>query len=293
MTIAEVLASVDGGAGSEAVVRAALAVGRAFDAHVDLLHVEASAQDAIPLVSDGLTGPAIAQILENAEQAAKAKAKAAHDVFEKLCLFGDSGADKAPPVLDAEETPPRGRFTVTWRQLGGRVDDILARRGRLADLIVMAKASDDAGLTAALESALFDSGRPVLLAPAETGTELGHRIALAWDGSREAVRAAAAALPFLGQAHEVLVLTARVKGGDADPSDLGGYLARHGVAADCRWLEPGNGSVAERVLEAAQTAHCDLLVMGAYGHSRLRELVLGGATDSILRTASLPVLLAH
>ena len=293
MTIAEVLASVDGGEGSEAVVRAALAVGRSFQAHVDFLHVEHTAEDSIPLVSDGMTGGAIAQILENAEQAAKGRAEAAHGAFEKFCLFGESGGDKAPPVVEADETPPRGRFSVTWRQVAGRPDRELAWRGRLADLIVMAKTSDGVGLTAALEATLFDTGRPVLLAPTETGTELGHRVAVAWDESRESTRALSAALPFLVKAQETTILTARTTSVDADPLDLEGYLARHGVVASCRQIESGTWSVAERLLGAADEAHCDLLVMGAYGHSRLRELVLGGTTDSILKTTTLPVLLAH
>ena len=277
MTIAEVLASVDGGEGSEALIRTALAVGRSFEAHVDLVHVEYLAEDAVPLVGEGLAGPAVAQILKDAERAAKDRTKAAHAAFEKICLYGEPGSDRDTPVVDAQETPPRCRFSVTWRQLEGRPDLELARRGRLSDVIVLAKASDGSGLTASIESALFDTGRPVLLAPTEAGIEFGHRVAVAWDGSREAARAVAAALPFLGKAQEAVVLT--VGDADAKPVDLQGYLAQHGIAADCRNVALGAGGVGGSLLETAKSARCDLLVMGAYGHSRLRELVLGGATD--------------
>lgn len=291
MTIAEVLASVDGGEGSEALIRTALAVGRRFDAHVDLIHVESLAEDAIPLVGDGLAGPAVTQILRDAERAAKDRTQAAHAAFEKVCLYGEPGSARDTAVIDVQETPPRGRFSVTWRQLEGRPDHELARRGRLADMIVLAKAADGSGLTVAIETALFDTGRPVLLAPAESESEFGNRIAVAWDGSKEAARAVAAALPFIEKAHEVLIVT--VGETDEDPQALQAYLAQHGVSADCRKVASGAGGVGKSLLEAARSARCDLLVMGGYGHSRLRELVLGGATDRVLRDASIPVLLAH
>jgi len=290
MTIATVLALVDGGSGGESAIRSSLAVGRAFAAHVDLLHVKLSPEAAIPFAGDGMTGAAVERILKDAERAAEDRAKVAHELFERLCLYGQGESEGGPSLLGADDDVPAGRFTVTWRQVIGRPDQELARRGRLADLIVVARGASESGLNAAIEAALFDSGHPVMIAPPAVRDSLGRRVAIAWNGSREAARAASAALPFLGKAEQVVVLSL---GDDAAPAALCDYLSIHGIAASSRVLEADRSDLGLRLLDAAQEARCDLLVMGAYGHSRLREFILGGVTDTILRSCELPVLMVH
>jgi nucleotide-binding universal stress UspA family protein len=139
----------------------------------------------------------------------------------------------------------------------------------------------------------MQSGRPVLLAPAEPPSGIGYVVAVAWNGSPEGVHALAAALPFLEKADAVSLITS----GDADAAgslSAVDYLAWHGVDAEHRKVAAGSGRhVGSILFEAARDAGADLLVMGAYGHSRVRELLLGGATRTVLESMTLPVLMAH
>jgi nucleotide-binding universal stress UspA family protein len=139
----------------------------------------------------------------------------------------------------------------------------------------------------------MQSGRPVLLAPAEPPSGIGYVVAVAWNGSPEGVRALAAALPFLEKADAVSLITS----GDADAAgSLGAvdYLAWHGVNAAQRSVAAGSGRHVGRILfEAARDAGADLLVMGAFGHGPWRQQLFGGATRSALATMPLPLLLMH
>jgi nucleotide-binding universal stress UspA family protein len=144
-----------------------------------------------------------------------------------------------------------------------------------------------------LEAALFDSGRPLMIpgvAPVAPDT-----IAIAWKSTREAARAVAAAMPFLAQAKRVVILTA-AEDDRTDRSEAARLLVtlqRHDIAAEARRLQPGSRNAADTLLAAAGEIDAGLLVMGGYGHSRLRELVFGGVTEHVIRGAALPVLMAH
>jgi nucleotide-binding universal stress UspA family protein len=129
--------------------------------------------------------------------------------------------------------------------------------------------------------------------PGETKKGFGTRIAVAWDGSREGALAAAGALPLLGKADEVVVVTAREDSDVVEPSALARYLASHGVEAKTWAYTPGGEPITEGLLAQADHAGADCLVMGAYGHSRLRERILGGATEGVLRKSKLPILMMH
>jgi len=145
-------------------------------------------------------------------------------------------------------------------------------------------------------SALFDSGRPVFVVPYihEGPAKLDHAV-VAWDGGLVAARALAGATPLLTRARRVEVVTIAPR--DEPVEELPGFnitrhLARHGVNAQLRQLAPADDVGAALLSHAAQTG-ADYLVMGAYGHSRLREFVLGGATRSVLASMTVPVLMAH
>ena len=203
--------------------------------------------------------------------------------------------DGAHHVFDAV----RGRFTVSaaWRPVTGLLPDIIAEEGRLADLVVMAQPADGSGaLAPAIEAALFASGRPLLLAPAGEPATLGGTVAVAWDGGTAAARAVALALPLLRRAGRVVILAAEnpAPGRAADPARLSANLARHGVSALIHPLSPAGRGISRALLDAALEEGADVMVMGAYGHSRVREMVWGGVTRDILREPPpLSVLLAH
>jgi nucleotide-binding universal stress UspA family protein len=171
---------------------------------------------------------------------------------------------------------------------------------RFADLVVLSQTDPDhasAGSVRDLpEYVVLHAARPVLLLPhAGTLGKLDGKALVAWDGSLEATRALAQSLPLLRGASEVLVAQFNAS---SEPllreqaSDLGAWLARHGVLAR---IEPQHGAIdaGNALLSLAAQRQADLLVMGGYGHTRFRELVLGGVTRTVLKSMTAPVLMAH
>jgi nucleotide-binding universal stress UspA family protein len=148
-----------------------------------------------------------------------------------------------------------------------------------------------------IESALFDSGRPVIVVPyiQKQGLKL-DRVLVGWDGGRNAARAIADALPFLNRAKLidiVIVTTGRSKSDEVPGADIGHHLARHGVKVEIQKIVAPDVDVPNAILSYAADTSADFLVMGGYGHSRLREFVLGGATRGILTSMTIPVLMSH
>jgi nucleotide-binding universal stress UspA family protein len=139
---------------------------------------------------------------------------------------------------------------------------------------------------------LFDSGRPVLISPQVAPSTIGTRVCLAWNGTAESASSALAALPWMQRAEAVRILSAEgyQRRGPAAP-ELAAYLALHNVQADIVMFGSSGGSVGAALLAAAQDFGCDLLSMGAYSHSRLRQLILGGVTRHVLERAALPVMM--
>lgn len=287
MTWAKVLAYIDGEKGSEAVVGAALRLGQAFAARVELLHIELSEEQTIPIVAEGMTAGAVGQMLESLSEQRQTRAEAAETLFKSLCV--DAGLETCAP----DDPPEPGRFRVAFRRVAGREADELSRRGRLADLVLVRGPVAEAGFSQAVETAMFQTGRPLLMIPENLPERLGASIAIAWDGSLGAARAAGAALPLLGRAETVTILTADMEKVGAKPSALADYLAEHGIAARTWAFLPDGGALGERLLDEAVAAGADMLAMGAYGHSRLREMVLGGVTQSVTAKAEIPVFMTH
>jgi nucleotide-binding universal stress UspA family protein len=148
-----------------------------------------------------------------------------------------------------------------------------------------------------VQGALFDSGRPMLVVPyiQREGLKL-DRVLVCWDGSRNASRAIADALPFLERAKAVDVLVVgkgRDRGDEIPGADIAQHLARHSLNVDLKRIVAADTDVANTILSYAADSSADLIVMGGYGHSRLREFVLGGATRGILQTMTIPTLMSH
>jgi nucleotide-binding universal stress UspA family protein len=155
------------------------------------------------------------------------------------------------------------------------------------DVILSEVSSSDA-----LHAVLFDSGRPVLVSPQVASATVGSRVCLGWNGTAESASAVYAALPWLQRADAVRILSAEgyQRRGPGAP-DLAAYLALHGVHADIVMFQSVRNSVGAGLLAAAREFGCDLLAMGAYSHSRLRQLILGGVTRHVLEYANLPVMM--
>lgn len=222
--------------------------------------------------------------------------------------YGEGAAYVGPEIFEAQREANRlvrERVEAAFRRLCGSAKqpvrdiyeegdpgELIAEAARTADLTVAAQAASD-GLDALaphpIDHVILSAGGPVLMLPRKPfGEAVGRRPVVAWNGSREAARALKDALPFLTGAEAVTV----VAGGEDAAQSLDAaalLLRRHGVEPATRQIEMA-GSAGDALLGAVEAAGGDLLVMGAYGHSRLRELVLGGATREVLRGAGVPVL---
>lgn len=184
----------------------------------------------------------------------------------------------------------------------GMLNDLVATHARFADLVVLGRpyeAAATAGADAVLEAVLFQARTPVLVVPTDRKTAVvpPRRIVLAWDQSAEALAATRAALPFLKDAEQVVITIVDPGSFGAERSDPGGLLCqmlvRHGVKAEVSVLAKTLPRISEVLARQVTDVNADLLVMGAYGHSRLREAIMGGATRDTLRDSVVPVLLAH
>ena len=206
--------------------------------------------------------------------------------------------DEAKYIREARnlfEQAGQGSKLFRWRG-GTAIDDgEIGSLGRVYDITVLPRPGAKGGRVTAFEAALFDSGRPVLMAPPTAPATLGDAILIHWNRSTETARAVAFALPVLAKAKRVQFLY--VEGASASgPStrEAVEHLAAHGITATEKSVEPKKGrGPGETILQEAQAYGADLLLKGAYTQSRLRQMIFGGATSHILAKAELPVLFAH
>ena len=208
--------------------------------------------------------------------------------------------------LDAAARTILNRQDVRWAaeaavaQLGS-VSSIVATKARFADLVLLPHpyGNDSAPeAEAVLEAALFDGAAPVLLLPGTLLPEtLGKRVVIAWNQGREAMAAVRRALPLLRKADLVNIVVVDPPAYGPERSDPGGalcqMLVRHGVKAEVSVLARTMPRVSDVLVRHIRDQNADILVMGAYGHSRFREAILGGATRDMLELAQVPVFLAH
>jgi nucleotide-binding universal stress UspA family protein len=215
-------------------------------------------------------------------------------------------AEEEARTLDAQVQERLGREDVRWSseaavaQLGA-LNGLVAIRARFNDLVILPKpfgpnrGQED---EAVVEAALFEGQTPVLVLP-EGGLDgpVGTRVVVAWNQSSEALNAVRQALPLLLEAQRVDIAVVDPSRHGPERSDPGGplsqMLARHGVRAEVSVLAKTLPKVSEVLLRHAHDQNADLLVMGAYGHSRFREAILGGATRAMLEQADIPVFMAH
>lgn len=216
-------------------------------------------------------------------------------------VYADYEADSEARAAEAEkafnETVRKEGLSAEWRKERGFARDILMAHAYYADLAIVGQPATDDGVPRGTEGLPGDlalaSGRPVLTIPCVGDYPVvGRKITLAWNGSREAARATADALPLLATAEEILVVAANLQSSTA-AVDIATHLARHGIKVETKDFHVENLPIGEILINAANDAGSDLLVMGAYGHSRLNELVFGGATRNVMRHMTVPVLMSH
>ena len=286
MAIRKLLLPLTGTAAGEAAVSTCLMIARLWNAHVTALHVRVDSRDVAPLAGEGLSGAMIEEMMSATEQESSERAHAVRSMFDRFVMQHD--------VILSEARPGTDCATASFASVTGREEDLVAQQARLADLTVVPHpdAGEDVSSSDALHAVLFDSGRPVLIAPQVALTTIGSRICLGWNGTAESSSAVYAALPWLQRADAVRILSAEgyQRRGPGAP-DLAAYLALHGVHADIVMFQSVRNSVGAGLLAAAREFGCDLLAMGAYSHSRLRQLILGGVTRHVLENSNLPVMM--
>lgn len=255
----------------------AISIASAFDAHLTGV---AFIYDPVVPVSG--TGYVPAEVIETQQADNEAATKAALDRF-------NAAAQRAG--IAAEPMSINASFAGAGEQFG--------RIARRFDLAVVGQAEPESGGIDEIvaESTLFESGRPMILVPYIQKAPLKlERTMVCWDGSRPAARAISDAMPLLAKSSQVeivIVTNERGKEDQIEGIDMGQHLARHGLNVEVHRIAGGNIEVSDALLSHAADSGADLMVMGGYGHSRLREFVLGGVTHSIFRSMTIPALLSH
>jgi nucleotide-binding universal stress UspA family protein len=286
--IKTILVPATGSDRDSGVFASALAVARPFGAHLDFLHVRPDAEAAaVAMASDGGGATMVGSLINRLEEEASQQEEKAKQLFHRFCEREGLALRETPPG-------PQGPSARWLREIGAEPYWV-AEYGRAADLLVIGRPGEDEGFSLdTIEGALIDSGRPLLIPPAAPLTAPPETVAIAWKATPQAARALTAALPFLSITKQIVVLTVaedqRAPEEEADRLMTG--LRWHGVPVSVRHLRPDAQSAADTLLSAA-AEHAALLVMGGYGHSRLREWIFGGFTLRVLQAAEVPVLMAH
>ena len=286
--IKTVLVPAPGDGSDPGCLAAALSIARAFAAHIDVLHVRTDpVQLALSMTSEPGGVVLIEQLVAQLEQDAAQYEAAAQQMFEDFC------AREKVAVLD---TPTAGPAIASVQSHVETGDDAgtIAAFGRAADLIVTGRGiNHDVTKRSILESVLFETGRPLSIPSRRASSDIvGGTVAIGWKDTPQTARAVAAAMPLLARAKEIGDDDGREGGCEESADRLLRNLAWHGLCANRRLLRPAGEDAAETLLSAA-TEQAGLLVMGGYGHSRVREWVFGGFTQRVIEDAPLPVLLAH
>lgn len=270
MSWAKIMAPLSGGEGDQVVLEAGAHVAAAFGAELAGVYTPADVADVMPWMGEGFMGGVQATALESLKEAA---------------AVGEKKARASVAALAYEAKTFLALQTPVWANLSAE--------SRLSDVVIF---SDEPGrgrgpLAEAFQEVLADEQRPVIIA--RPGLKIGGVVAVAWDGGKEASRAARQAVPLLQKASKVVILTApRATTRALDPARLQAYYAARGVTAEFEML-PDSGEAAPMLLYAAQKAGADILVAGAFGHPRLQEFIFGGTTRSLLAADSPSLFLSH
>lgn len=275
----------------QAVLETAWRFACGFDSHLDCVHIRPNALEmAIRLsaMDAAIAAPVTAELWRTLDEEAADHAKSARACFERV------SADRG--ITTTAQPQRSDGVSGAYREAEGNFLRTVVPSARTHDLVVLGRREPilDAG---ALGDMLVSSGRPLLLVPNEAPQSLFGTVAIAWKETAEAARAMALAMPILMKAVRIVLLAAAEGGQDADEvraslARAAEYLRWHGLDCDTQCISTVGGAV-RSIMDAAGTARADMLVMGGYGHGRLREFVFGGFTSSVLEAAHLPIFMAH
>lgn len=287
MSFRNILIPIEESALLESMLESGLATARRFNSNMEGMPIRRALLEVVAVGPDGFVG-ATAHLVEDFERDETQRASRCREKF-----FDFMRAHNVPLV---DPTAIGDSVSATWNEQSAPGDAMVGNRGRLFDLIVVGRPARDASTPrmSTLEAGLFDSGRPLLIAPPTPPATLGDTIVIAWNGSTETARTIAFANAFLRHAKKVVVLSvegAMVPGPTG--ADLAQYLARKGIPAEHKDILNPDKPAGEVMLREAMALGADLLVKGGYTQSRVRQMIFGGATSHILANAELPIFMAH
>lgn len=287
MSFKQILVPLNGSEQDEATLATAFTIAASSNAHVSGLFVRPDARLVTPMIGFSLFPDVISEISKSAKQVADEATRTAHRRFTNAAIKGKV------EILDR----PRQMNTVSasFHEDEGFTFERVSQAAKFADLVVFGPtgSDDDYQTSAAFADVLLTAKRPVLISPKAMGAS-PHKVMIGWDGGHATARAVCAAIPLLTRATEIEIVTV----GHATAEDSGyaaliDYLSLSGLVARMTEIEKGGHLIGERLLEAAQKGKADLLVMGGYGHSPLRESIFGGTTAFAIADSSVPIFLAH
>jgi nucleotide-binding universal stress UspA family protein len=278
MAIKRLLAVLSGSDSDATVAWAAFQVAERLSAHVDGLHVRGDFFDTMPYIEGSMSESALSREFTAAQELRERSESRARESFEAAAQSAATGIATGFEAVD------------------GRVLDTVGHRGRVYDLTLLSPMGHYPGAAAedVVASALFETGRPVLIMPQEAPATLGRHVLVGWNRGVQAARAVAGALPLLKSAEKVTIahVETGAKAGPG-PEDLQANLACHDIASEVMLVAPEGGPVSNSLTEAAAEVSADLMVLGAFSHSRLRETVFGGVTSHFIKRLRLPIMMAH
>jgi nucleotide-binding universal stress UspA family protein len=288
-----ILVSLTGFESDSATLDTAYLVGRLFGAHLDCICARPGPAQIAIGASPFEIGAAMnaAELIADLQKENELRTKNARLSFAAFC--------KKWGVPSADGTGANDGLSAAWRQISGDEVETTIAEARFHDLVVLGRPLQATALsTNGIGAVLVGSGRPLLIAPKTAPENLAPTVAIAWKDGPEAARAVTAAAPLLMKAHKVVVLTADE--GDArttarveSAERVAARFRRPGSTSEAQLVVPGGRTLPDSILDTAVASGADVLVMGGYGHSRLRELVFGGFTRHVLNSSPLPVFLFH
>jgi len=284
MSIKRILVPLSGTSASSTLLQTAVEVAKLFEGHLEVLHLQPDLQRRLNEVAHGEGANLDESLIREVIEAAELDAERTRGAFEEIMRRHPISLGDDPSVHPA----------ASWREASGGADLFAAEAG-IVDLIVMARPNpDDRTASAFLDTALFTSGIPVLIAPPAAPARLPGRVLIGWNRTVQSERAIARAIPFLKKAQQIVLFAVETgaKRGPAAPQ-AARYLAWHGIRVAVKQVQTSERHVGGMLLQEASSCDADLLVMGAYSHSRLRQMILGGVTRYVLSNANLPVLMVH
>ncbi len=287
MTIRTILTPYHGQQKENAALETAINLAKDRGASVTCQHISIDPYEFLyPM--DASAAAAVGQSFrEHLQEEADSRASKAHGHFVELCNEHHISCAKSTSNL----TPH-----ALWVRDAGDVARCLTRRAKMHDVVVVCRdiAETNYNYDIVFHATLFDSGRPLIIVPPRKAVKHMHTVAIAWDGSAPATRAISAALPLLRNALEVVVLRiGEVAENNPDIENLEAYLSAHGISITAISLKDAGTNMGDQITRAAATQEADIIIMGAYAHSRLRQMISGSVTRHMIHHASMAVFMMH